>query len=403
MNRTRVIRIVTVSTLVMSVIIVPDVRAASVLNIDVGAVLSADPAAQGAPASGLRFYAPSLNVAKGSTVNFIFKGFHTATLLPANTDVEAWTQDNAGGHEKPWSDIILDLDDTAADGSTADKPSLKGNPRVAFPTGAGTCSTVENPCSYDGTSVVNSGFPFAPNYSYAVTIDAAVGDTVWIIAFPHAHMRLRMTVVDPAAATTTQSEVDSYRDAAVAEDAEEAVALHHRLLSSQTKHMTADGKVVWDAFAGVETHGLALHGMYPRKLRIREEETVRWHFPRIYDEHSVTFPLSDALELASGQLVPSCDPDGDSGTTPDNPPDLPGPPFCSDPSQVEFDVSPRFEYEQGNGVYRGGDFENSGVRGPNIPDLRPYDLRFRSRSSREGFAYVCLIHPETMRGRVVVR
>lgn len=358
-----------------------------------------------APGESMRFLAPTLRVHKGDTVKFNIPSFHTATLLPANTDVHAWVADNVTGVGKPYSLLTTDPDDTALDpgGSSPDRESLKGNNQALLPSSF-TCGD-PNPCPYDGSSVVNSGAPFGPGFSFSALIDADAGDTVWVICLVHPHMRLRIKVVDDLDPTTSQADIDAYRDATLAADGEEAAALHEKLSDRQTKHKTATGKTVWDAHVGYDTHTLTLYAMYPRKLKIRRNQNVRFHFAQlVYEDHTASFPTSKALPIANDSFQPSCDPDGDGGAGPDTPPDAPPPLFCSGgPSQLEFDVQPRFAYEQGNGVFRRSDYENSGVLGASAAvSNAPWDLRFSRTSGREPFKYICLIHP-FMRGSVAVR
>jgi plastocyanin len=383
-----------------------EARAQTTLSVQVGAPLFFEHP-QRAPADGMRFYAPTLNVHKGDVINFQFAGFHTATLIPANTDVSGWAESNAGGIGKPWSFVTQDPDDTALDpGGGPTTPSLKLNNAVFFPSDP-TCGAESAPCDYQGNDVVNSGFPLTEEASFAVAINANPGDTVWAICLIHPHMRLRINVVPDGEAATAQAEIDSFRDAATASDSEEAGALHEKLLTKQTKHRTATGKVVWDAWAGYDIHaGIALDGMYPRTLKIKKGQTVRWHFSGlIYEDHTVSFPRSRASAVANegGGGSPSCDPDGDAGPGPDNPPDMQEPPFCADPTQLEFDISPTFAFARGNGVFRGSDFESSGVIGANFPGPSTYDLRFAKRSQRKGFKYMCMIHGRFMSGTVKVR
>lgn len=94
-------------------------NAASTLEVQVGEFFAA------VPGESMRFLAPTLKVHKGDTVQFNFPSFHTATVLPANTDVHAWAADNVYGVGKPWSFITLDPDDTALDpgGSSPDRES----------------------------------------------------------------------------------------------------------------------------------------------------------------------------------------------------------------------------------------------------------------------------------------
>lgn len=120
-----------------------------------------------------------------------------------------------------------------------------------------------------------------------------------------------------------------------------------------------------------------------------------------FEVHTATFPLAQGLEIANESFIPSCDPDGDSGLQPDGPPEVEGPPFCTDPSQLELDLDIRM-MDHGDGVLRSAsDFENSGVRGDFL-SRASWDLKFRSKSPDKGFQYVCMIHP-FMRGKVIVK
>jgi plastocyanin len=377
-------------------------HAQSTLEVDIAAFFFD----QGVPGEGMRFYAPTLKVHKGDTVKFNNPSFHTATLLPANTDVHGWVPDNAGGVGKPWSLFTVDPDDTALDpgGSSPDRESLKANNQALFPTSF-VCGEPGNPCNYDGSSVLNSGAPQGPDASFSAVIDSSVGDTVWVICLVHPHMRLRIKVVNNATPTTTQAEIDAYRDSVAAADSEEAATLHKKLSDRKTKHTTSDGDVVWDAFVGYDSHWFTLYAMYPQRLNIRRGQTVRFHFAQlVYEDHTATFPASKARPIAGEAFQPSCDPDGDGGAGPDTPPDAPPPLFCSGgPSQLEFDIQPKFAYEQGNGVFRRSDYENSGVLGASAAvSTAPWDLRFSRTSGREPFKYICMIHP-FMRGRVAVK
>ena len=114
----------------------------------------------------------------------------------------------------------------------------------------------------------------------------------------------------------------------------------------------------------------------------------------------MTMPIGTAREILRNAPI-VCDPDGDAGPGPDNPPELEAPPFCNDPSQLEIEIDDRFIPRQGNGAFRGSDLESSGVRGANARSDQNYVLRFPVRSPDAGFKYLCLIHP-FMRGRVVV-
>jgi plastocyanin len=335
----------------------------------------------------MRFYAPRrLRVHAGTTIVFTLAGFHTATLLPANRDVGRWTRRNAGGIGKPYSLISRDRDDG--------RRATKFNNAAIF--GPQGCGTPGNPCAYDGSSVVNSG-AFVQSPRFAVTINANVGDTIWVICLIHPRMRLRIRVVAAGADAATQQQINTYRDNISERDRRRAGRVHRRMLDTRAKHLE-NGKVVWDAYAGVDRRGFALDAMYPKRVRIRRGQRVRWHFDRLrYEDHTVTFPLRRGLRVAGSAGAPACDP----GQGPDNPPDQETPPFCNDPSQLELDIPGRFGFKVGDRVHKRRDFDSSGVRGANIGGQRSYKLRFTKRS-RKAFKYLCMIHP-FMRGSVVVR
>jgi plastocyanin len=145
--------------------------------------------------------------------------------------------------------------------------------------------------------------------------------------------------------------------------------------------------------------------MYPRKLKIRKGDRVRWRFDRLpFELHTVSFPRKKALQIIQGDFVPACDPDGDAGAGPDTPPELEGPPFCNDPSQLEFELQPRSMHKYGNGKVRSAkDFETSGVRGEFGFNENPYTLKFTKTSNKKGFKYICMIHGGFMGGNVVVK
>jgi plastocyanin len=362
-------------------------QAQSVLRVRVGGPLSS-----GAPAEGMRFYGGNLRVHDGTTVRFNLAGFHTATLMPANVDGDVWAAQNAGGIDKPFSLASSDPDDSA----------YKFNNQAIFP--SDPCGTTDNPCTYDGSSVVNSG-AFVDDPRFSVTIDGSPGDVIHVICLIHPEMRMRITVVSGGDPETTQEQIDARTTRARARDSDSAAALHNKLSKRQSKHVTSNGRVVWDAFAGYDGPGFALLANYPHKLVIRKGQRVRWHSSGLrYEDHTVTFPFDKGRMISRNEAgQPVCDPDGDAGPGPDTPPELEGPPFCNDPSQLEFDISARFAEMRGDRRHGLRDFDSSGIFGSIDVGKSPYTLRFTRTTSNKGLRYLCMIHGTFMDGRVVVK
>jgi plastocyanin len=239
-----------------------------------------------------------------------------------------------------------------------------------------------------------------------VTIDANAGDSFWVVCIVHgANMRMKVNVVANAAAASDPAALDQANARALAQDTNTAAALNEKFSDRQTWHVAPGGRRVWDAWAGVDSRHVALYEFYPRALHIARGDTVQWHFDSLsFEDHTVTFPLAKAKDIANTFNI-ACDPDGDAGPGPDNPPDQPMPPFCNVPAQVEFQVSNKFIPEQGDGTFTGRDLESSGVRGVSSSEFEGdanYNLQFGASSSGTGFKYICMIHP-FMHGRVVVR
>jgi plastocyanin len=361
--------------------------AATTLSVQVGG----DSTVSGVAFEGMRFGAPSnMTVHKGDTIVFDFKGFHTATLIPAGVGAEDWRMDNTrpGG---PFSLIQPDSDDSPA--------GFLFNNAVLFPSNP-SCGTTSSPCAYDGKSVVNSGAPLAST-SFAVTINANPGSSFWVLCLIHSMMQTRISVVADSTSTTTQSQIDSNRSSTLASDRAEAKALIPKL-EKQTRHKIAAHRYVTDAYAGFDGDGWGLDGMFPRTLHIKLGQTVRWHFSQLLGNvHTVTFPRRRAVNFSNkdfaGQVI-VCE--GSSG---DTAPDAPPPTFCSSgPQNIEVSLRAIAVTPQGGHRYFGTGLFSSGVRGPDGLTTHFYDLTFKKRSSKTGFKYACGIHGAMMSGAVIV-
>ena len=338
-----------------------------------------------APALGTRFYAPSLRVHRGDTIKF--KG--SAALALANVRIKRWVRNNTGGTGKKWAIAQRDRDEP--------KQHLKLNNRVIFNAQQG-CGYGAKPCGYDGSRVVANG-AFFGRPKFVVKVNAGVGDVFWALNLIQPRARLRIEVVAKGAKATKQSAIDRYKRRHIRRDAARALAQHRRLLNYNRITRDSSGTLVRHALAGADGKGYVLFGMYPRKANIRRGQKVKWHFSQLrYEDHSVTLPAGKAARVAQNGFTPFCD----TGSGPDKPPQIEGPPFCNNPDDLELDLKPKFVYKRGNKRYRGGDYSSSGLEGANINvGADPYTLKF-TKTNRKGYKYICLLHP-FMKGKVGVR
>lgn len=365
--------------------------AATTYNIQIGQFVGP------APAEVMSFFPRTITIHKGDTLRFTSETFHTATLLEKNIGADDWVQDHVG----PGGDWSLAIPDPDEDASPA-PAAVKANPAVFFPSDV-TCGSPDNPCSHDGSTVTNSGAPLDRPLDFSVTVAADPGDTLWALCLIHPHIRMRIVVVPDDEAATTQEQIDSNKAEIVSREADWAAATHKRL-NRKTAHQAAEGGRVVDAYAGYDNHLTSLFAFYPANLTVTKGQKVRWHFSQLIGEsHSVTMPLGKANDAARNLIGFSCDPDGDGGSLPDNPPDLEVPPFCSPAAgDLELDFDHRAPFSMGDGRMSGrADFEHSGLRGPDGGNFSPFDVKFTRRSGRNPFKYICILHP-FMQGSVRV-
>lgn len=370
------------------------------ITIQTGAALGG----QNLPAESMRFFGPdTITVHQGDRITFDFRGFHTATLLPAGVGVDDWLAENATptGHH---GFAVTDPDEPG---------EYKDNfPGVVSPSDA-TCGGAEqSPCSYTGDDVLNSGAPLELGQTFTAAVNAEPGQTFWVVCLIHHNMRKRIRVVADPASATPQSAIDEIARDQKARDLDWAEATHTKYSNRRTSHETAAGRRVWDAWAGVDSRFVSLLAFYPKRLSIGKGDVVRWRFDSlVHEDHTVSMPDPQIFfRLEFDQ--PQCDPDGDQGTQPDNEPEFDqqtGEPICPEGSTLEFDLSDQFWGGTGNGVLSGpNDAEHSGIRGAQAEELTPpaagigsFDVRFGAKSGNKPFKYFCFIHTG-MEGSVAV-
>ncbi len=370
------------------------------ISIQVGAQLGG----RSLPAESMRFAGPdTITVHTGDRITFEFRGFHTATMLPAGAGADDWLADNAST-TGPFGFAATDPDDGANE--------FKDNfPAVVTPSQQDCGGEGQNPCNYTGDAVLNSGAPFELPGSFTATVNAQPGTTFWVVCLIHHNMRKRIRVVEDPASATPQSAIDDVRRHQLARDLDWAQATHAKYSDRRTSHETAGGGRVWDAWAGVDSRFVSLLAFYPKKLSINRGDSVRWRFDSLVSEdHTVSMPDPQIFfRLQFDEAM--CDPDGDQGAGPDTPAESDaetGEPICPEGSTLEFDVSHQFWGGTGNGTLSGpNDVEHSGIRGSQAEDLTPpaagidsFQVKFGARSGNKPFKYFCFLHP--MQGRITV-
>lgn len=390
-------------------------------------------------AVSLRFFPEDIRVHRGDVVRFTSHvRLQTIALLPPHVkEPQKWVNKHAFDLRAPWYPVTLDPDEAG----------VKVNNAVAFPPFPPCGAPGRSPCRFplppheraaqdtrwgfgsptpdkEVSGVLGSGLSSTPPSSdprnptrtldFAVQVDADPGTELHVVSLFAKQGRARILVVPDDEPLPSDAELSRARHEHIRQDVATALAIDARYANHHSSSPGPEGTTVWDALAGVEEGPVAVRQSYPRRLEIRQGDTVRWS-PRLVENlvHTVTLPSSAVRGRPF--FSTECDLDTDHGTVGDVPSVLPAPLFCpGGPAQVEFDLN-ELMFPSGNGAYTAApdEVENSGVLGmapdlvgekdyPNVEPRQPYSLLFDAPSGPDGFEYWCALHGE-MHARVVVR
>jgi plastocyanin len=242
-------------------------------------------------------------------------GLHTSTLLKTGETVAQGLQ------EFPL--VVPDTDDPGG--------QLQFNPAVLFPTSP-TCGTAANPCTYDGTSSLNSGaVPTDGTSQFFARITAPAGSTVTFMCAIHPGMVGTATVVPDNQPATP---LPAVRGTALAQSIQDTVgALRAEAQAEATSvQQNPDGTRTITMTAGTATDFVEVVEMLPQTVTVRAGDTVRWVTKTKKDPHTVTFPQGD--DPSTEPIPQVCE-----GQPVDTPASTTGPP-CSNLADFEIHLNP---------------------------------------------------------------
>ncbi|MBV9329882.1 MAG: hypothetical protein JO352_39780 [Chloroflexi bacterium] len=319
-----------------------------------------------------------LKVHTGDVVDFRWNtgsldGAHTATLVPAGAEADV----------PPL--IAPDADDAGG--------QLQFNPAVLAPTDP-TCGTSTNPCDYNGTHLLNSGFiPNATGGDFYVKLDPALGangsTTVKFLCEIHPGMQGSLTVVSDRQEASEPADVGIRAEIQRFEDTVGALIAEAQAEATAVK-LNPDGKTrTITMTAGTATQFVEVVEMLPRKLDVKTGDTVNWVTKTKKDPHTVTFPKGHGSD--SVDPLPSfCE-----GPTSDTP--AVSPAACASPADFEVHFNPQ---PVGPTAITSPQTEStSGVISTFGPFPDHYAFSFPAVGT---FEYQCRIH-DNMTGTIVVR
>ena len=331
------------------------------------------------PWAFLRFFPGSaLSIHQGDVLDFAWGGVgtpHTATVV-GDADPAHWRQVNqgsGGAYESPIPDSQVGGDDH----------ELIENPKEVAPSDP-TCGTVVNPCSFDGTSVVTSGFHFgdpSAQPSFAVKITAPVGGYAFLCLL-HPGMEVQLNVVADATSVPSPQEVA----ATAAQEETQAATVDgakadHQAQTVHVVHTTA--RSIIKVSAGGFSKGVSANEYPDNPIVAHVGDRIKLYGTG--EIHTGTFPKKAVNTTPFIQTV--CEVTG-----PDTPATSPA--DCSDPSKFEIVLNPKAFLPTKSNVLRNPTaFVNSG--------LVVGSLKHAFEARKPGvYHFVCLVHGPSMSGTI---
>ena len=343
----------------------------------------------GQPWSFLRYFPRTLSVHQGDVVDAAWAGAgtpHTATAIPSGNP-DAWRANNQGpgGPQDPSIyPYALQVPDVTVGG---DDNQIDLNPAVAAPSDP-TCGTSGNPCTFDGSSVVNSGFQFSSpgsQPSFFVHVTAPVGSYAFV-CLVHPGMQLQLNVAgggtsipDPtavAAKVTHQVKHARRFDGPIAD------ALAQTKIKTAIPHRhfryTISAGGFWQGVSADEYRDNGLSVQVGDRIRVLGN----------FEIHTATFPKSSVNSVPL--ITTQCEVAG-----PDTPATSPA--DCASPTDFQIAFNSTAVLPTANRKLSSPSrFVNSGLLAN--PGLRTFV------ASRPGtYTMVCLVHGPSMSMNVTVR
>lgn len=310
------------------------------------------------------YFPRHIKVAKGDSIDFEFRGFHTVTFLGKAKFPPFFI---------PTGRKVADAKDAAGNPFWFNGQDLLAlNPEAAGPVGDGRV---------DNRAMESSGLPQgdenSPPPSYTLKFPRT--GTFKYVCQIHPKMVGRVTVLNK------RKRVPSVRrdETRIAKQLAASVKEAKRVMSFQGEGGT-------NVRAGNSTRDIETLRFFPDDLTIKVGQTVTWRAPHPHDFHTITFGPMEYLQ-----------PIGQSFIAPDTSSPQGGPPTLLANPLVIYPSDPPSAAVSYDGSNHGNGFLNSGVIEGD--EAFPLPGRFSATFTKAGaYRYLCLVHGPDMSGTVNV-
>jgi plastocyanin len=337
---------------------------------------------------------PSLTIRDGDVLHFLWTP--GASLDSAHTVTFPHEGETLAAAQDKYSPLQPDVDDGPG--------KFIGNPLTFTPTSR-DCGTADNPCSYDGSHNLNSGFLTnhnqdgkASEFFVRVELDlnSTGTSTVHFFCALHRGMVGQARVLGSDYDTSTTNEGKMAADALAQYTKDTAAGIAAETAANQTAVATnSDGSKTVTMTAGTAAPNVEVMEMLPNNVSIKAGDKVTW-VDKGFDIHTVTFPNGAGSNSVDPFQPPVCEGTGTTDT-----PATGGPPTfgCTSPDKVEMPIE--LGPKGPTAIASTSTVASSGVllsslAGAPLPD------RFTFSFPNAGtFAYQCRVH-DNMIGTIAV-
>ena len=338
---------------------------------------------------------PTLKIHDGDVLHFLWNA--DASLDSAHTVTFPREGQTLAAAQDQYSPLMPDIDDGAG--------KFIGNPLTFNPTST-ECGAAANPCDYDGSHNLNSGFLTNHNgtanpseFYVKIFLDLGSEQSTKVSFFCALHRGMVGQLKVYGGETNTSTETQMAGDAATQYAKDTAGGLAAEAAANQTTATTSsDGSKTVTMTAGTAAPHVEVMEMLPNNVAIKQGDKVTW-VDKGFDIHTVTFPKGAGSNSVDPFQPPVCE---GTGTT-DTPAPSPGgpPPFgCASPQAVEapIDVAAKGP----TAIASTSTAATSGVllsalAGAPLPDRYTFSFPTGGKT----FAYQCRIH-DNMVGTITV-
>jgi plastocyanin len=303
------------------------------------------------------FFRRAVTIRQGDSVRYVFRGFHNVVLPRRGQRPGGLIEPDPSA---PYTGVV----------DAAGQPFwFNGQPRLQI---GATTILPQGGRTHDGTRLTSSGIALGEPRPYTVR-------------FPRRGSYTFFCTIHPGMKGTVRVLRRGARIPSVAQDKRAAAAQLAR--AQRTARRLARQEIPARTISGGSDRGAVNYlRFFPRRLTVDAGQTVRFTVPSKQEPHTLSVgPRAFLEDLGENAFVP--------------PPGGPPPPLVAD-GRAFLPSDPPPTLPDFDGANHGNGFISTGALGGGAAEQTSSTIRFTRAGT---YDFICLIHPEEMKGQITVR